>query len=187
MAFVQDTSNRTSQILLASDMIKAGFINSIIQLEAGVGLRKITSQRAALSADGRAPSFDKRQHMRLATSIVRPQDDFMHASNMMLLYISSCGDAAKSSIVLAELVQAHQISLTAFLESNPGATEDQFLDINSAYSLAKEFRDGGAYFQKCPDCGAGSYIIMDNPSQDRCAFCRSPELKKGHIFWSSID
>ena len=187
MSFVQDTSNRTSQILLASDMIQAGFINSIIQIEAGVGLRKITSQRAALSSDGRAPSFDKRQHMRMAASIVRPQEDFMHASNLMLLYINSCGDAAKASVVLAELVQAHQIALTAFLESTPGATEEQFLDINSAYSLAKEFRDGGAFFQKCPDCGAGSFIIMNNVGQDRCAFCRSPALVKGDIFWSSID
>lgn len=173
-------SHANNRIILSYDMIRMGYINKIIELESGVGRRKIASQREALRDIGFETDMDRRS-IRRPNAIIRLRGDYVAASNILLMYARLAGASIYENVCVYALSEAYESALLVFLESNPEANEDDFLTINDAYSLAKSTREGETFFQECPECKTVSLIVLEKNNYDMCAFCKSSDIKSGKI------
>lgn len=175
---------RDNQIIIAHQMLRMGFINTIVKIETNAPDRKISSQRAALEKQGVIKPI-KARGLRNPSSIIRPRRDFRHASNVMLLYMRMHPSSPTESVWVPSIFEAHQTGLISFLENSAHAVAEDFISINDIYSLAKSYRDGDCYLQRCPECGSVSLIVLNLDTHEKCAFCKSREVQFGPILYGS--
>lgn len=169
---------QNSRLILSHQMILMGFINSIVRDVTRVPDSKVAAQRNHLEELNVIQPINKRG-LRKPYSIIRPKDDYRHASNIMLMYMRICQVNPFKEVNVPAVWEAHRNCLMAFLEINPGALETDFISINDIYSLAMSIKKEECHLQRCPDCSSISLIVISRGNHDKCAFCRTRNISYG--------
>ncbi len=134
----------------------------------------------------RGYNVEHKQRLQSSKMLLRNKEDKIYASLFMLTYIILGGNAVYRNIECSILEMAFEI-----YPNIQGENTISNLDINSAWSMAKELRDGDAYMKNCVECDMPYFISINEHTTVKCPFCppknkrsifisRAPSRKRGH-------
>lgn len=159
------------RITLARDLILRGYVNKIIEIEAGLGTKTLNRLRASLSDEGHTWPLPPRG-TRQAQTIIKRVAHRQEFSILMLAYRRYGGDGIFHQVNVTALNSAFDTYRHLKGEFSP---HTELANINDCYTLAVDLRSAEAEYESCSDCNVSFFVSFSQESSYRCPFCLNRE------------
>tara|TARA_R110002051_G_scaffold53697_1_gene101001 strand:+ start:2406 stop:2945 length:540 start_codon:yes stop_codon:yes gene_type:complete len=164
------------RITLARELIVRGYVNKIIEIEAGLGTKTLNRLRASLKTEGLTWSPPPRG-TRQAQTIIKKVAHRQEFSIIMLAYRRYGGDSIFKAVDVSALNKAYDTYRLIKHEFSP---HTELANINDCYTLAVDVRSADAEFEHCHDCNVPFFVSFSQESSYRCPFCLNREAAHRH-------
>ncbi len=162
--------------LLCREMLLMGFVNSIIEIEAGLTYKQIRRIIESMKAEG-LKIERKSRSCRSGATIIQSAASRIQAGILMSLYKSISSQDIEKTLDLQGLTTAFRIYSGLREEaSSTGAGRLAVIDITDAWCLAAELRSGEAILEYCDECEVHYFTSVNQRVSEACPFCREEML-----------
>ena len=161
-----------TQLLLARQMTKAGFITKIIMIETGLTHKQLRRIYSGFEQDEGTGPRKNHATMRSGTTLIHNSATKIQASLLMQLYYNLGGDDVTISVQIPELVKAFRLyhTLRNEIPSMKNGRWPSFT-ITDAWCLASELRSEMASLSVCNSCKCSYFTSVNQRTYIECPFC----------------
>lgn len=163
-----------SQLVLASNMVKSGYIPKIISSETGLSLKQLRRLYKELSLQDLFLVRSKPGKDPSGSTLIKNLRLKIHASVAMKIYCIMGEKIIHNTVSHKALSAACYMYQAVFFEIN----KNPVLDINDLWYLAQEIRDGHATVEDCECCGYGYYHSIHQRMNADCPFCNKSQIMR---------